>query len=861
MRGLKIFIVLMAFSFISITEVHGWSDWLTLKTEHFTVFYKPGHEKEAEQVLRTLEFYRPQVETLCGNEKYNFPIVIDDGGLLMAGYDDPVNSRIHLFRFQPGSWAAAENWWSLVGVHEFTHELSLSKVSGMPEVLTNIFGNNPFFMPNFIIPEWLSEGITVYSESQLTPYQGRLNDGLYDAYLGARVAENRFPSILEGTYLELDFFDEGYCYGGLFFNYLADTYGETTLTKFFNKNGSLFNILLLPKLNIDRAARKVYGKSFPELWEEWRKSEETRFQDFRIEGNQVTKADHNIDYMQVYGGKMYYQENYYVKTGAFEGFNFSNLIERDLATGKERKIITDTLFATPFKIKNGKLFYTEYIVKTGFANTSIGSNGLTARLKEVDLATSKEKTILREEIRSFTVLEDGGIIYSKDQETRFGSEIYLREPGAKDFKLLFETEYLVTELENTPRGMFAVARKDWEALGIYSVDKETGEFSKLIQTPYLEYGISFNNEKLFFSANYQKQYSVYCYDFSADQVYRLTENSYATCPSYDEGSNQLYYIGLNSNSYSVYCRNAVFKEFELPESPATLSPAMTLPDYQISRGGYWDNLKTLIPPRFWSPSIDSDAEKYGVYFEGGDAVEDFPWYSGEIGYNSDRKEYYGALNMEINYFAPFHMALSYEKDDETTAQLTMDYPMFSMIDIGVSLGRDPDYDGVETEPFIGLGEFLKVSAPRSKLKNGDQRAALYAQLKLRQYLLGSELEINAKYIDDPQNPDSVFDEIRGYDDELAAKEGSIYTIEYSRPFWKIRNGFWNPNIYFEDLIATFFYDEAIPKEGDKQSSYGLELHAETKLVYGYLPLDSGYRFVRNNEKENHHEIFIRTIND
>jgi hypothetical protein len=858
LRFLKSFIILMVFSFISITEVHGWSNWLTLKTEHFTVFYQPGHEKEAEQVLQTLEFYRPRVEILCGNEKYNFPIVIDDGGLLMAGYNDPGYSKIHIFRFQPGSWAATENWWSIVGVHEYTHELSITKVGGAPGVLTDIFGNSPLFISNFIIPGWILEGFAVYSESQLTPYQGRLNDGLYDAYIGARVADNRFPSILEATFLRSEFpYEISYLYGSEFFNYLTNTYGEETFAKFFNANGSLFNVLLFPKFNIDRAAKKVYGKSFPELWEEWRKAEEIKYQDFRMEGNQITKTKHNIQYMQIYDGKMYYLDNYRVKTGAFEGFDFSNLVERDLATGKERKIINNTQFATPFKIKNGKLFYTEYLVKTGFANASVRSYGLSAHLKEVDLATAKERTILKEEIRSFVILEDGGIIYTKARKTGFGSEIYLREPGAKDFKLLFETEYLVVELESTTRGMIAVARKDWEALGIYMVNIDTGEFTELIQTPYLEHWISFNNEKLFFSANYQKQYSIYCYDFSDGRVYRLTENGYAACSSYDEVKNQLYYIGLNSDGYSIYCQDAVFKEFQLPESPATLPPVMTIPDYQISRGDYRDNLKTLAPV-FWSPLIDSDAGEYGVYFEGGDAIEDFPWYSVEIGYNSDRKEYFSALDMEVNFFAPLQMALSCEKDDETTAKLTMDYPMFSMIDIGVSLGRDPDYDGVEIEPFIGLGEFLKVSAPRSKLKNGDQRNAFYAQLKLRQYLPGSELEINAKYIDDPQNPDSVFDAIRGYDDELAAKEGSIYTFDYSRPFWKIRNGFWNPNIYFEDAIATLFWDEAVPKDGDKQSSYGLELHIETKMAYDFFPLDLGYRFVRNNEKENTHEIFVKT---
>lgn len=256
--------------------------------------------------------------------------------------------------------------------------------------------------------------------------------------------------------------------------------------------------------------------------------------------------------------------------------------------------------------------------------------------------------------------------------------------------------------------------------------------------------------------------------------------------------------------------------------------------------------------------INSDDEEVGVYFQGGDAVMDFPWYSGEIGYNYDKEAYFGALNLEVNYFAPFHTELSFEKDDETTAKLTIDYPLLSVIEVGASLGVDPDYDGYETTPFIELGDFLKVSAPESKLKNGEQRDAFYAQMKLSDYLLGGELQIFGKYIDDPQNPDSVFDEIRGYDDELKAGKGEFYSFEYSHPLWKIRKGFWNPNIFFEDLTMTLFNDQAIPESGLKQESWGLELHLETRASF-MLALDWGCRYVRNDNDDTKVEIFVKDV--
>lgn len=839
---------------------YAWSDWLCLKTEHFKVYYKSGHEPEARNVLATLEFYRHQVEKLCGNEIFDFAVVIDDAGTMANGFANPVNSTAHLFRYSPGIWGSVENWWSFVGTHEYIHGLSMSKTGGFPGVMNGIFGNFILFMPNMLTPGWVSEGITVYGESQLTMYQGRLNDGFYDAYLGARVAADRFPSILEATYQPMEFpLRQGiYNYGGEFFNYLANTYGEEKFAQFFITNGSSPGSLVpfLPKLGLDRSARKVFGKDFPELWKEWREYETSRFKDFQMEGRQETDTGWDMKYAKIQNGKLYYQQEFYRKTGAFKGMNFGDLIERDLATGKERKILTNINFATPFKIKNGKLYYTFAFVKTGYDNSCLRSFGQYVCLQEMDFKGKKNKTILRDTIRAFDILEDGRIIYSKDRPDRFGSEIFIKEPGSKSPKMLFQTDYLLQELESSDGRLITVARKDWETFSIFMLNLETQEFTPLIKTAHLEFGISTQGERLFFSANYQKKLSSYCYDFTTGKVYRLTENGLAIFPVYDENNNQLYYIGMNSNGYDIYAKPADFREFELPESPITTPPVLELPDVEISRAGYWENLKTLAPG-FWMPMIDSDAQKFGLYFQGGDVVMDFPIYFGSIGYNYDTEEFIGDLNLEVNYFAPFHIGLSYEKDEETKAELTMDYPLFSVINVGASLGIDPDYDGVETKPFIELGDFLRLSAPKSRLVNGEEREAFYAQIKLSQYLFGGELGILAKYIDDPQNPDSVFEEIRGYDHELSAGKGRAYSFEYSHPLWKVRKGLWNPNIFLEDLTMTLFNDQAVPESGSKQESWGMELHMETRT--GFLfSVDWGCRYTQNSDDDTTVELFIKS---
>lgn len=66
--------------------VWAWSNWNTLSTPYFKVFYQPGMEADAYNVLQTLEHYRPYVEQLTGNSVYNTTMKIEDIGNLVNGY-------------------------------------------------------------------------------------------------------------------------------------------------------------------------------------------------------------------------------------------------------------------------------------------------------------------------------------------------------------------------------------------------------------------------------------------------------------------------------------------------------------------------------------------------------------------------------------------------------------------------------------------------------------------------------------------------------------------------------------------------------------------------------------------------------
>jgi hypothetical protein len=875
MKILKITLIFFTLLLLSAATTYAWSDWLTLKTDHFTVFYKPDHQDEANQVLQTLEYYRPQIEKLCNNQQLHVSIVIDETGIYFNGFDDPANARIHLYRNPPAGWAGTEDWWSLVGVHEYTHELSLTNNSGVWKMLTKIFGPGlGIFFPNLLTPGWIVEGITPYSESQITPYQGRLNDGFFDSYIATRVKDNRSTSILDATFSPFEYQQEGiYTYGGEFIGYLAKTYGEEKVTQFFTTNGRQPGALLfIPAIGIDRSARQVFGKGFRELWSDWQKSESVQYKDFQYEGEQMTKRGWDITNLTLNRNKLYYQRIYPTKTSAFTTYSSYEIIERDLQTGQEKTIISTTSdFTSGFKVRNGKLYYATTEEKTGYANSSELSFGLFARLHQYDLANHRDRVMLADEIRGFEVMPDGKILYSRHLKNGYGSELYQYDPQNRKKELLLSSPYLINEIVSDGGNVIVNAQRDWESANIYRLNLETKDFEPLVQTPYTERWLSLSGNRLFFTANYQKVSSVYCYDLSNGKISRMTENGWIGTAAYDETDNKLYFAELNSYGLDLYQEQAQFKDYQLPSLPPTVPPTFTLDSSRITSGTYSDNLKTLTP-KFWLPMIDSEKNEYGVTIMGADAVEDFPNYSATIVYNTEKEKYQGDLSLPINFFAPLQVSVTCSEWDERSNQLMIAYPLVSRISPGLSnlnvgtyLTYEDDYKGPEIKPFMEVGFryptttlSYTISAPQSKLKNEEERYGLYSDLEFKQYFGENQIGLSAQAIHDPDNPDDVFTKIRGYDDELKAREGKMFTAEYSRPLLKIRKGLWNPSFYLGDLTGTIFDDQAIPESGERQESWGLELHLETKYAYNYLSLDWIFRFLQNKDGENCYEIYIKS---
>lgn len=859
-------------------------DWRTVKTDNFIVYYLPGYEQQARQVLAIMEEYRPQVEALTGNKVRYFPVVLEDVGMVSNGFTNPVLPSIHLYRASPRSPTGVENWWAYVGVHEYTHALHLTKAGGLASAMRSFFGE--YLQPNMLTPLWLAEGTTVYSESRLSPYAGRLNDGYFDAYIGASVKGKRFPSAAEiSSYPWTKYpVDSAYLFGGEFFRYLAETYGEKTLTEFYAANGDMplssFS-MVLPGIGMDRAARRVYHKPFQALWREWQQHEQAQHRDFFIDGAQLTHRGWAVQSPVISGGKLYYQCSSLEKTGVYHGFALTRIIERDLTSGQERTVVEQTSqFNLPLKVHGDTLYYSVLETRPGYANVSNLTYGYESAVHAVDLTTGADRQILHGQISAFEQLPDGVILYATCEPSTFGSVFWRFDPHSGQQRQLGTVEYLIHHIVADDARVIVSARKDWETVSLYALSLDTLMLTPLVHTPFQEACPSLSGDQLYFAANYGGRFAIYAYDFTTGQLSQLTQGGYAFDPAVDSASHTLYFVGINPDGHDLYAVAMAQQPFTLPDAPPSTRPALLLDEKSIRQGTYLDNLISMAP-KFMMPAFKRDDTQttFGLDMQGGsmwgdsDALGEFPSYRASLAYDFKNKRPRAGFTLVTSHFAPLTADLAYTDDDAKEWTVNLQYPMrrrlqpgLGTVTAGLSFATDDDMARKELTPALLCSWnaprtesllLLRMPIEQKSLGSDLDRFGVWTDLRISRYLSQqSELALRVQHRYDPDDPDAELPSIRGYAEELRVGNGACVALDYTRPLFHLNQYTWNPMLGLHDICGTLFVDGAWPQEMRKRYSYGAELHLESMLLAGNLPVDTGARLVKTRDSACTLEWFI-----
>ena len=122
-------------------------------------------------------------------------------------------------------------------VHEYTHRLQFDYVSGIHKTLHPFLGS--LVSPNKFVPDFLTEGLAIYQESQIMPFQGRLNDGFYHSLIKLKAANKTILPISAAGYQYLSFpYGHWYFYGALFTEHLYKKIGSPQVSDILNQQSS-----------------------------------------------------------------------------------------------------------------------------------------------------------------------------------------------------------------------------------------------------------------------------------------------------------------------------------------------------------------------------------------------------------------------------------------------------------------------------------------------------------------------------------------------------------------------------------------------------------------------------------------------
>jgi hypothetical protein len=832
----------------------GWCNWKTLKTDDFTVIYKDGYYWEALHTLQNLHYFGGNVRALMGDGLSNLPVVIEDVGAVSNGFANPIFHNVHIFTRPEGfsyRLEGVESWYRTVALHEYSHMLHLSRTRGFARLLRSVFGS--LFSPNLYSPGWITEGITVYSESQSTPYEGRLNEGFFDSYIGTRVYSGTMPSIIEATNAPLDFpAGAYYLYGGEFVDFIAHKYGEDKLSGFFDRYGSFFWAPLsgiFPFSGLDIAARKSFGKSWPDLFADWRHFEMERFSGWEQVGSRVTDQGWYVYSLEATDSVLYYVRYKPAKVDGFRVRSIVQLVEFNCRDNVEKILSSlSNIITTPLRLHDNKLYYTMPQYAGGYANVYYRGHGVEANLHEYDLDTGEDHIILTDDIRSFCIMRGGRILYSRDRGGGFGSEIRMYDGNENSH--IFETDMLVGELEATRAYTAVVGRHDFENWNIYLLDFEAGNFVPVVTTPWVEGSITLIGDSLLFTANYDETFGIYMCDLTDGIVYRLTDGGYA-----DHGvvaDTHLYFVGMSEGGLDVYRSSFEPVKYERVEEEPSPKPDFEDIPLVVKNGGYGDVAKTLIPsirmPFIFPTEDDLSTWVYGLLLLGGDATDE-NIYGGFIALEHAEQDMFFNFLWQSRFFSPLDVFLFY--DYRNAVEYSITYPAYLSLEYGVSNltlfmdGRifegttrvefEPGFAATMQYPHTTLAAGMSFPFERQAWGSTINRGGQRLHFNIQQLLFGGELRFYSDAYVDRHNPDTASFYVRGYD-QITSPRALVLSVEYGHRICKLRTGFWNPNIYFEDLFWTTFTDIAWTDDGTTHYSAGVELRLEAKTGFGFLKL-------------------------
>ena len=269
MKPIKIIIIntLLSFTIISATgawmmnqRTHGEIKWKTLKTENFDIHYYEKIEKIAHQGATIAEQISPVLMEQMGiDELPRLSIAFTEEDEILNGFALPANyTIIWVDQNDAALWSGDEKWLRTVLAHELQHLVYFNTIKGpwwVPRPMDILYSGTP---------AWVAEGLAEYYTEKWRPFR-------FDISHKSHVLKNTIHKIKDP---HNDGFSKSL--------YLADKYGDTTITKILNYRNKL------GLLNFEDSFKKFVGINLKQFNEDWRVHMNTYYYGNRVQKESIS---------------------------------------------------------------------------------------------------------------------------------------------------------------------------------------------------------------------------------------------------------------------------------------------------------------------------------------------------------------------------------------------------------------------------------------------------------------------------------------------------------------------------------------------------------------------------------------------
>lgn len=867
---------------ICLIPVWGFASWKTMSNDYFMVYYRSGMEDEALHALKVMEQYRPRLERLTGNTSHLVAIKLEDMGNLVNGYANPIGNQIGLFMYPPtkGSLAQGEDWFQTVATHEYIHQLQITHEGGLPREFRKYLGNILYVQLHQ--PMWMTEGITVYGESQLSPYSGRMNGAYYSALVSALASEDKLPSRTKAAYYSYDTPQAHYyVYGGSFHHYLARRYGEQRFGDLYKDNSSRVTAYLngaLPMLALDPAFQNAYGKPLAELWQEWQAEEKSKAKPQSAQ--RITQDGDDKEDLKYYDGALYYVRSLKEKTGPGMAFTLNGLMKIELSDPMREPVEVlrqATEFPASYHVVGDKIYFSRTEYRRGFGNKDNDGYGSITQIMLKDSRGTRK--IYSGQVRAFLPISDTEMLIAEDLPLYRGSVLMHYSLDTGEQKTLYSGEALVHKIFRDKDDIYINAKQYWRNSGIFRLQK--GILEPVLESPNWQELVAVENGVISYNTIQDNQLQAWIYNTQSRVHARLLYDQYIKDPiQAPDGST--YFLSVSSKGMDLY--HAPIKspstpthEYSMPIVPIAKErfqgQRYLFGNQEIQHGGYLNNIAHLLNPRMVHfPMIygNGDSLAIGAVLAGSDAVGDFPSYMISGVYDYAQKEFVGSFSLSSTVLAPINQDLMISSDDDGTYMLNQSVSLYkrqnyglNSVNVGLGSIAWDDWQRKMLYPFVsqqyswsggsfGLRNTLLYEA-QDMLDSNRDRLGWQGVISLRQRI-SKHSEFQGSWFgayDPDADSEDVFYAIRGYDDVLHSSKGFTLRNTWYTPLVRIRQGLWNPQIYLEDINMGVFFDAAgVPQKLDESLlySYGVELTGEFGVFF-QGQLNAGIRLGINRDDE------------